>query len=97
MYVWLLGNNVIPIILSVSMMMSGSWGYRRGCGRRKMIEKNKPIVIERVENGYVVREALNNGALYVFNDMGYPSASKDNQDVDDTLLGFVAGHFYETP
>lgn len=58
-----------------------------------MIEKGKALVIERVENGYVVREANANDNLYVFNDMGYPSASKDNQDVDETLLGFIAGHF----
>jgi hypothetical protein len=53
------------------------------------------VTIKRVENGWMVSRGYNvrtdeHGPILVFNDMGYASATKDNQRASETLLGWIA-------
>lgn len=62
------------------------------------IDKDRPIVIERVANGYQVypfggpNELIIVKNIFVFQDMGYAIAG-ENQPVEKTLLGYIAQHF----
>jgi len=63
------------------------------------IENNSTIIVERTANGYQVRS--NNDLVclkdvYVFQDKGYASASRDNQNSFDTLLGWIDQHFSDS-
>lgn len=61
-----------------------------------MIKKGEPIVIQRTENGYVVRpeyrqdELIDPGSWLVFNDMGVPAG--DDGGVP-SLLKYIDEHF----
>ena len=62
------------------------------------MDKNIPITIEKVGNGFFVRPSNSISVMalsdvMVFHDMGFASASRDNQDAKNTLLGFIADHF----
>jgi hypothetical protein len=61
------------------------------------MKTDEPIVIERTANGYQVRshggDLICVADIMVFQDIGYASATRDNQKTEDTLLGFIAAHF----
>ena len=63
-----------------------------------MIKKGEPIVIQRTENGYVVRpeyrqdELIDPGSWLVFNDMGVACQQRDDGGVP-SLLKYIDEHF----
>jgi hypothetical protein len=64
-----------------------------------MIDKNGPVVIERVGNGYQVRPMCDRNSavclsdVMVFQDKGLASSMRDNQAAESTLLGWLDAHF----
>jgi hypothetical protein len=66
-----------------------------------MIDKNGPVVIERVGNGYQVRPMCDRNSMVsmadvmVFQDKGFVSSARDGQREEATLLGWLDAHFSE--
>lgn len=65
------------------------------------MNKDDPLVIERVANGYQVRPMSGKEMcmfvedIMVFQIMGYASVTGEGVKTEDTLLGFIADHFTE--
>jgi hypothetical protein len=63
---------------------------------------NESIIIERTLNGFIVRPAIERNKVAevaefakfaVFQDLGIAVMARDNQNPEDTLVGFIADHF----
>lgn len=65
------------------------------------MNKDEALVIERVANGYQVRamtrvsDIVCIDDIMVFQILGYASGPGEGVKTEDTLLGFLAGHFTE--
>jgi hypothetical protein len=62
----------------------------------RMKAKNSAVIVERCENGFVVRSLHDEGTFkirpfFVFNRLGYGDQS------ENSLLGWLAEHFDEDP
>lgn len=63
------------------------------------MQKDEPLVIERVANGYQVRPMSGQAMcvcisdIMVFQLMGYASGPGEGVKTEDTLLGFIEDHF----
>lgn len=64
-----------------------------------MIDKDMPVVVERVANGYQLRplygrdEVVCVSNIFVFQEKGCVSPERDRQAVENTLLGWLDQHF----
>lgn len=63
------------------------------------MEKDIPVVVERVTNGYQLRPLYGEGTvvcvrdILVFQDKGFVSPERDYQAIESTLLGWLDQHF----
>jgi hypothetical protein len=61
-----------------------------------MIDKNGPVVIERVGNGYQVRPMCDRNSMVAMSDlMVFQDKGHASQPTESTLLGWLDAHFAE--
>ena len=84
---WPQGSLVTPSIRSTVDI----WG----CS----VKNGEAVTIKKIGNGYIVepacsdKETFGAESILAFQDMGYASTARDNQLIEQTLLGFIEKHF----
>lgn len=63
------------------------------------MKNGEAVTIKKIGNGYIVEPAYRDKeasvleSMLAFQDMGYASSARDNQLIEQTLLGFIEKHF----